>query len=92
MWTRKYTQSDNSVGMIMQHLDEQHLDDNTLVIFASDNGIQEEGSTKASFFHSSGPLRGVKCDMYEGGIRVPFIALACDRAGKVDVPSADCFL
>jgi len=35
--------------------------------------VQEEGNTKATFFKSSGPLRGIKRDMYEGGYRVPFM-------------------
>ncbi len=68
------TRLDTSVGMIMAKLREHHLDDDTLVIFASDNGVQEEGNTKLEFFNSSGPLRGIKRDMYEGGIRVPLIA------------------
>ncbi|MGN6368169.1 MAG: arylsulfatase [Phycisphaerae bacterium] len=67
------TQLDDYVGHLMAALHEHHLDRNTIVIFASDNGVQEEGKTKASFFDSSGPLRGVKRDVYDGGIRVPFI-------------------
>ena len=67
------TRLDDYVGHLMTALHEQHLDQNTVVIFASDNGVQEEGNTKASFFASSGPLRGVKRAVYEGGIRVPFI-------------------
>jgi arylsulfatase A-like enzyme len=47
------------------------LDENTLVIFSSDNGPVPM-STK--FFESSKPLRGSKRDLYEGGIRVPLIA------------------
>ena len=68
------TRLDTSVGYIMKQLHDHHLDDNTLILFASDNGVQEEGNTKLEFFNSSGPLRGIKRDMYEGGIRVPFIA------------------
>ena len=67
------TRLDDYVGHLMTALHEQHLDKNTVVIFASDNGVQEEGRTKASFFESSGPLRGVKRAVYEGGIRVPFV-------------------
>jgi arylsulfatase A-like enzyme len=67
------TRLDEAVGKVMAGLEKQGLSQNTVIIFASDNGAQEEGSTKATFFHSSGPLRGVKRDMYEGGIRVPFI-------------------
>jgi arylsulfatase A-like enzyme len=65
---------DDTVGQVMALLKELKVDQNTLVIFASDNGPHSEGGSKAAFFHSSGPLRGIKRDMYEGGIRVPFIA------------------
>jgi arylsulfatase A-like enzyme len=68
------TRLDAQVGRLMQRLHDRHLDENTLVIFASDNGAHQEGSNTADFFHSSGPLRGIKRDMYEGGYRVPFIA------------------
>jgi arylsulfatase A-like enzyme len=68
------TRLDTSVGSILQKLHDHHLDNNTIVLFASDNGVQEEGNTHLEFFNSSGPLRGIKRDMYEGGIRVPFIA------------------
>ena len=47
--------------------------DNTLIIFTSDNGPHREGGANPDFFRSYGPLRGCKRDMYEGGIRVPFI-------------------
>jgi arylsulfatase A-like enzyme len=65
---------DTQVGLIMKKLKELGLDENTLVIFASDNGPHNEGGADANFFNSNGPLRGAKRDMYEGGIRVPFIA------------------
>lgn len=48
--------------------------DNTLVIFTSDNGPHKEGNHNPEFFSSRGPLRGIKRDLYEGGIRVPTIA------------------
>jgi arylsulfatase A-like enzyme len=46
----------------------------TLVIFTSDNGPHREGGADPQFFRSSGGLRGIKRDLYEGGIRVPMIA------------------
>jgi arylsulfatase A-like enzyme len=48
--------------------------DNTIVIFTSDNGPHSEGGYQPSMLDSSGMLRGHKRDLYEGGIRVPFIA------------------
>ena len=50
------------------------IDDNTLVLFSSDNGPHKEGGHDPNFFHSSGPLRGIKRDLTDGGIRVPFLA------------------
>jgi arylsulfatase A-like enzyme len=78
------TRLDEAVGKVMTGLERQGVLQNTVVIFASDNGVQEEGNTKAEFFHSSGPFRGVKRDMYEGGLRVPFIV---DWPGKVQAGS-----
>jgi len=46
----------------------------TLVMFISDNGPHQEGGADPVFFKSSGGLRGIKRDLYEGGIRVPMIA------------------
>lgn len=68
------TNLDNSVGKILAKLDELELSDHTLVIFVSDNGPHEEGNHSAEFFDSNGILRGTKRDLYEGGIRTPFIA------------------
>jgi arylsulfatase A-like enzyme len=68
------TRLDAYVGDVISVLKELHLDKNTIVIFTSDNGPHIEGGADPHFFNSYGPLRGVKRDMYEGGIRVPFIA------------------
>ncbi len=68
------TRMDADVGKILDLLKELKLDKNTLVTFASDNGPHREGGQKPAFFKSSGPFRGIKRDMFEGGIRVPFIA------------------
>jgi arylsulfatase A-like enzyme len=68
------TRMDSDIGRILELLKRKGLDENTLVIFSSDNGPHKEGGHDAGFFRSSGPLRGVKRDLYEGGIRVPAIA------------------
>jgi arylsulfatase A len=65
---------DTQVGTIMAKLKALGLDENTLVIFTSDNGPHNEGGANSEFFNSNGPLSGAKRDMNEGGIRVPFIA------------------
>ncbi|MBN2270017.1 MAG: arylsulfatase [Sedimentisphaerales bacterium] len=68
------TRMDKDVGRIMALLKKLGLDKNTLVIFTSDNGPTYAGGADAGFFESAGPLRGLKGSVYEGGIRVPFIA------------------
>lgn len=62
------------VGQVMNKLKEKGLDKNTLVIFTSDNGPHIEGGADPKFFNSSAGFRGVKRDLYEGGIREPFAA------------------
>jgi arylsulfatase A-like enzyme len=76
---------DRYVGEIRAELEKQGLADNTLVIFSSDNGPHREGGNDPDFFDSNGPWRGIKRDLYEGGIRVPFIACwpGKIRPGKV---------
>jgi arylsulfatase A len=67
------TRMDRDVGRIMTLLKELGLDDNTLVMFTSDNG----GAMRLAggdFFQSYGPFRGSKGNFYEGGIRAPFVA------------------
>jgi len=68
------TRMDRDIGAILAQLKALRLDSNTVVFFSSDNGPHKEGGATAQFFQSSGPLRGIKRDMYEGGIRVPMIA------------------
>ena len=66
---------DADVGRIMAQLDKLGLDDNTLVMFSSDNGTTHlDQEVDYEFFESVGPLRGLKGSLYEGGIRVPMIA------------------
>ncbi len=65
---------DRQVGDVRRLLDSLGIADNTLVIFTSDNGPHSEGGADPDYFRSSGGFRGIKRDLYEGGIRVPFIA------------------
>ena len=67
------TRLDRDIGRLLDAVQKHRLDSNTVVFFASDNGPHNEGGSKAAFFHSSGPLRGIKRDLYEGGIRVPML-------------------
>lgn len=68
------TRLDAYVGEILAKLKAKGLDENTLVIFSSDNGPHEEGGADPKFFGRDGKLRGLKRQCLEGGIRVPFIA------------------
>ncbi len=65
---------DRDIGRIMRQLADLGIDRNTLVFFTSDNGPHKEGGYAVEFFDCNGPLRGIKRDLYEGGIRVPMIA------------------
>lgn len=65
---------DMYVGEVLEELKKQGLDKNTIVFFTSDNGPHREGGADPDFFNSSGPLKGTKRDLYEGGIRVPLLA------------------
>jgi arylsulfatase A-like enzyme len=65
---------DNDVGRVLRKLKSLGLENNTLVIFTSDNGPHQEGGHMAGHFDSNGPLRGIKRDVYDGGVRVPMIA------------------
>ena len=81
---------DADVGRILGYLKESGLDKNTLVIFSSDNGPHKEG-VDPEFFESNGPLKGIKRDLYDGGIRVPMIAWwpgKVESGSTSDFPSA----
>jgi arylsulfatase len=69
------SQMDDGIGQVMALLGQLGLDDNTIVIFTSDNGPTYDrlGGSDSVFFNSAGGLRGYKGSVYEGGIRVPLI-------------------
>lgn len=67
------TKMDEDVGRVLHLLKELNLDDNTIVMFTSDNGAHQEGGHNPEFFDSNGPYRGHKRDLTDGGIRTPFI-------------------
>lgn len=64
---------DDQVGELLAKLKELKLDENTIIMFSSDNGPHLEGGADPDYFNSNGPFKGYKRDLYEGGIRVPFI-------------------
>ncbi len=67
------TRLDADVGTLLAKIKELGLDKDTVVIFSSDNGPHQEGGNKVEFFASSGPHRGFKRSLTDGGIRVPAI-------------------
>lgn len=79
---------DRDVGKILDLLSQSGMDKNTYVFFTSDNGPHKEGGADPDFFNSNGPLRGIKRDMYEGGIRVPMLAWAPGRVPTNTVSDA----
>lgn len=85
------TYLDDQVGIVMQKIKELGLDNNTIILFSSDNGATFHSSVDTKFFNSADGLRGFKMDVYEGGIRIPFIARWPGKiaAGKtIDLVSA----
>ena len=65
---------DDQVGEIVSKIKALGLENNTIIIFTSDNGPHKEGGADPDYFNSNGSLHGYKRDLYEGGIRVPMIA------------------
>lgn len=85
------TRMDADIGRILDQLQKLQLESNTLIFFTSDNGPHAEGGVSPKFHKSSGPFRGIKRDLNEGGIRVPMIVRwpAKIKAGQVnDLPWA----
>ncbi|MDB4746593.1 sulfatase-like hydrolase/transferase [Verrucomicrobia bacterium] len=80
------TALDDYVGRIVRVLEEKGIADNTLIFFTSDNGPHDEGGGDVEFFKSSEPYKGMKRDVYDGGIHVPMIVHwpAAIRTGRVD--------
>ena len=76
---------DSAVGRLMNLLKELGIDQDTLIIFSSDNGPTPEGGGDMQFFDSNGPYRGYKRDLYEGGIRMPTLVR---WSGKIEAGSS----
>jgi arylsulfatase A-like enzyme len=68
------TRMDADIGRLLKRVKEMGQDENTLIFFSSDNGPHREGGNDPDFNDSNGPLKGIKRDLTDGGIRVPFIA------------------
>ncbi|SEN27267.1 Arylsulfatase A [Nonomuraea pusilla] len=80
-WTRanrrhaaQVSRLDADVAALVRTLRETGAAERTLLLFTSDNGPHHEKGVTPELFDANGPWRGVKRQLYEGGIRVPFIA------------------
>jgi arylsulfatase A-like enzyme len=77
---------DADVGTIVDLIKKLGLENDTYIFFTSDNGPHKEGGGDPVYFNSAGPFRGLKRDLYEGGIRVPLIVSA---TGKISSGQTD---
>ncbi|TWU57086.1 Arylsulfatase [Rubripirellula tenax] len=80
------TALDAYVGKIVDALDQRGIADNTLIVFTSDNGPHDEGGGDPMFFKAAAPYKGMKRDLFDGGIHVPMIVHwpAKIKTGRVD--------
>jgi len=68
------TYMDKQIGQLMDALKALHIDNQTIILFSSDNGATfDVGGTQTPFFNSTMNLRGRKAELYEGGIRAPML-------------------
>ena len=86
------TRFDQQIGELIEQLRALDIEEDTLIIFTSDNGPHKEGGNDPAFFDANGPYRGIKRALYDGGIRVPMIAYwpgtispgTCDHISSFD--------
>jgi arylsulfatase A-like enzyme len=64
---------DNNIGRLLEQLRKMNQISNTVIFFTSDTGPAKAGGVDPKFFGSAGPFRGIRGDLYEGGLRVPMI-------------------
>ena len=64
---------DGCIGQLLEQLQKMNQTSNTVIFFSSDTGPAKDGGVDPKFFHSAGPFRGVRGDLYEGALRVPMI-------------------
>ena len=67
------TEIDRQLGLVLEAVEAANATERTIVFVASDNGASNEGGHDFAFFNSSGPLRGFKRSLHEGGHRSPLI-------------------
>jgi arylsulfatase A len=83
---------DKYVGEIMQLIKDKGMEENTIILFASDNGPHREGGGDPAFFNGGGGFKGIKRDLYEGGIREPFLVYWKGKTKAGSVVSTPCIL